>query len=109
MRHITAVNVLRQCRKEIADFPEEIRGEIADAAARLEEGHMLSMPLSRALPSLGKGVHELRFKDRSGIYRVVYVLIGGEIVWFIHAFQKKTEKMPLANIEIVRKRLKEIR
>ena len=47
------VAVLKQCRKEIAAFPEEVRGDIADAAARLEEGQALSMPLSRPMPSLG--------------------------------------------------------
>ena len=42
------VHVLKQCRREIAAFPEETRGDIADIAARLEEGHTLSMPLSHA-------------------------------------------------------------
>ena len=35
---------------------------------------MLSMPLSRPMPSIGPGTHELRLRERSGAYRVVYVL-----------------------------------
>ena len=64
------VLVVRACQREIEEFPEEIRGDLADALARLDAGLMLSMPLSRPMPSIGRGVHELRLKDRSGAYRV---------------------------------------
>jgi phage-related protein len=102
------INILRQCQKEIALFPEDVRGDLADALARLEEGHMLSMPLSRPMPSIGRGVHELRFKDRSGIYRVVYFLAGRGMIYLLHAFTKKTQQTPLQAIELAKKRLKEI-
>src|SRR5438128_11661940 len=45
--------ILRPCRKEIAAFPEEIRGDLADALARLDAGLMLSLPLSRPMPAIG--------------------------------------------------------
>jgi len=64
--------VLRACQREIEAFPEEIRGDLADALARLDVGLLLSLPLSRPMPSVGRSVHELRLKDRSGAYRVVY-------------------------------------
>jgi hypothetical protein len=41
-------------------FPEDVRGDLADALARLDAGLMLSMPLSRPMPNMGRGVHELR-------------------------------------------------
>ncbi len=56
--------ILKQCRMEIEAFPEEIRGDLADALARLDAGLMLSLPLSRPMPAIGRGVHELRLKDR---------------------------------------------
>jgi phage-related protein len=58
-----SVEILKQCQKEILDWPDEIREDLADAIARLERGHVFSMPLSRPMPSIGKGVHELRLKD----------------------------------------------
>jgi phage-related protein len=88
------LQILRQCQKELDDFPEEIRGDLADAIARLEEGHRLSMPLSKPMPSIGNGVHELRFKDRSGIYRVIYVFAKGGNIWLLHAFMKKAQQTP---------------
>jgi len=39
----------------------DVRGDLADALARLDAGFMLTMPLSRAMPSIGRGVHELGF------------------------------------------------
>ena len=63
---------LKACQREIATFPEEIRDDLADALARLDAGLALSMPLSCPVPSVGRGVHELRLKVRSGQYRVVY-------------------------------------
>lgn len=100
---------LSQCRKEILDFPEDVRGEMADALARLDEGQILSMPLSRPMPSVGKGVHKSRFRDGTGIYRVIYVLVGGDSIYLIHAFIKKTSQTPQLNIDLAKKRLKEIK
>ena len=94
--------------REILEFPEEVREDLADAFARLVEGQMLSMPLSRPMPSIGRGVHELRFRDRAGIYRVIYWLAGGGTMYAIHAFTKKTRETPWQNIEIARKRLREV-
>jgi predicted XRE-type DNA-binding protein len=57
---------------------------------------------------LAKSIHELRFKDRSGIFRVIYFLAGIQGIYFIHAFSKKTQQTSLKDIEIAKKRLKGI-
>jgi phage-related protein len=103
------IDILKQCQKELADFPLAVREDLADALARLEEAQTLSMPLSRPMPSIGKGAHELRFRERSGIYRVIYVLLGANEIWLLHAFIKKTAQTPKQNIELAQKRLKEVR
>lgn len=101
------VVIPRACRQEIEALPDEIRGDLADALARLDAGLMLSIPLSRPMPSIGRGVHELRLKDRSGVYRVVYALIRRGTVHVLHAFKKTTQATPLRSLELARKRLKE--
>jgi len=102
------VIVLPACRRELAVFPEDVRGDLADAMARLDAGLILSMPLSRPMPSVGRGVHELRLKDRSGVYRVVYALVRSGTIYVVHAFKKTTQQTPLRHMELARKRLKEI-
>jgi phage-related protein len=108
MRQCRLVVVLGACQREVESFPEEIRGDLADALARLDAGLMLSMSLSRPMPSVGRGVHELRLKDRSGAYRVVYAFVRRGTVHVLHAFKKTTQATPLGNLELARKRPKEV-
>lgn len=103
-----AIEFIKQCHKEVLNWPDEIREDFADAIARLERGHMLSMPLSRPMPSIGKSVHELRFKDRSGIYRVIYFIVENEHIWLIHAFKKKTQTTSQHDIDVAKERLKRV-
>lgn len=100
--------ILKACQREIASFPEDIRGDLADALARLDAGLALSMPLSRPMPGIGRGVHELRLKDRSGQYRVVYALVRRDAVHVVHAFKKTTQTMPDRNLVLAKSRLKEV-
>jgi len=102
------IQALKQCQKEVEEFPEDIREDLADLLAKLDVGLMLSMPISRPMPSVGRGVHELRLKDRSGIYRVIYVLLKQGDIWLVHAFKKKTQQTPQQAIDLAKKRLKEI-
>jgi phage-related protein len=100
--------VLGACRREIAGLPSEIRADLADALARLDEGHRLSMPLSRPMPSVGPSAHELRLKDRSGQFRIVYAIVKGGIVYVAHAFKKTTRATPRRHIDLARRRLQEV-
>lgn len=52
--------VFKQAKRELKDAP---RGVIADVFALFDDlmvGKHLSMPISRPLPSIAKGLHELR-------------------------------------------------
>jgi phage-related protein len=102
------IQILKACSREIQEFPEEVREDLADALARLDEGHNLSMPLSRPMPSIGAGVHELRFRDRQGIFRVIYFIKRSGEIWLLHAFKKKSQQTPRENIELAKQRLKGI-
>lgn len=66
------------------------------------------MPLSRTMASVAPGVEELRIKARTGAYRVFYFTRLTDAVLIFHAFVKKTLKTPPAEIELARKRLKEM-
>ena len=66
------------------------------------------MPLSRPMPSIAPGVEELRVKDRSGAYRAFYFTRLADMVLIFHAFEKKTARTPPHEIELARKRLKEM-
>jgi phage-related protein len=99
------IRVVRACQGELSVMPEEVQGDLADALARLQIGWRLSMPLSRPMPEVGPGVHELRLTDRTGTYRVLYAVGGGEVI-LLHAFKKTTRRTPPRVIRLTRKRLR---
>lgn len=76
-------------------------------AERMEVfGPDLGMPHTR---SMGGGLFELRIKAAEGIARVFYcTVIDGRIV-FLHHFVKKTEQTPRRELDIARRRMKELK
>ena len=98
--------ILSQCKKEIDKFPLAVKEELLDSISDLSAGVILSMPLSQKMEGMGTGVYELRFKERSGIYRVIYFIKKNDAIYLIHAFQKKTNKTSLKNKNISILRIK---
>jgi phage-related protein len=97
--------VLKNCEKEIAEFPDEIKIDFLDAVARLRLGENLTMPLVRPMPNIYKGLFELRLKSKEGAFRVFYLIKKRDSIYVLHAFQKKTEQTPYRTIELVKKRI----
>jgi phage-related protein len=67
--------------------------------------------MAKPLKGFGSGVLELALRFHGDAYRVVYVLRlrGGDAVWVVHAFQKKSKigvKTPKAEIGLIHERLK---
>lgn len=62
-------------------------------------------PLSKYIEP---GLWELRVKSDSNILRILYTFKKGRIIILLHVFIKKEQKMPIAELEISRKRLKEV-
>jgi len=69
-------------------------------------GPDLGMPHTRAM---GKGLFELRLKAAEGIARVLYCTIVDRQIVMLHQFVKKTEKTPARELEIARRRMKELK
>jgi len=95
-------------RAAIRLFPEEIRRELGKAIFDLQNGAVLAMPLSRPMPSVDAGVAELRIRDRSGVYRVFYYRQSSRGVLVFHAFMKKTQTTPKHEVDLAKRRLKEL-
>lgn len=97
-----------KARADIQNFPQDVRRELGKAIFDLQNGVHLSMPLSRHMPSVGPGVSELRVRTRQGNYRVFYYTDKEHGVVVFHTFTKKTEQTPPHEIDIGRKRLREM-
>jgi len=98
--------VLKQAKKELAEAPKEI---IADALSLFDElasGKILGMPVSRPLPGIAKGLHELRLKSRAGQFRIFYLIRVGDAIYILHVAHKKSQRTDKQTVEIIRSRLK---
>ena len=89
----------------VRSLSDDIQKEFSQAVSLLEKGEQLAMPLSRNLAGIHPGLHELRFRDRSGIYRVFYYIKIRQAVYILYAFKKKTREIPLKEIEIILRRI----
>jgi phage-related protein len=71
----------------------------------LKYGPNLGMPHTRAM---GEKLFEIRLKSKEGISRIFYCTKIGKKIIILHFFIKKTQKTPMKEIEIARKRLLEV-
>jgi phage-related protein len=62
----------------------------------------------KPMPAIGKGVEEIRVRDDSGTYRVIYTARVADTVVVLHAFQKKTQTTPQRDIDLAKKRFAEL-
>lgn len=60
------------------------------------------------MPAIGKGVEEIRLLDSTGAYRVIYMARRPEAVYVLHAFQKKTQATPKNDLQIAKRRLRQL-
>lgn len=62
----------------------------------------------KPMKSIGPGVCELRLRDASGAWRILYAAKFEEAVYVLHCFQKKTQKTSQVNLETAERRYKEL-
>ena len=96
----------RRVLDEIESWPVDVVANYARLIELLIEfGPELRMPHSRAL---GGGLFELRPRGREGIGRVMYCRVVKDRIVVLHAFAKKTRATPGYDLDIARRRMKEV-
>lgn len=95
-------------KKDLLDLPVSVRrffGHALDFAQRGEQHGA-----AKVLKGFGgAGVLEVVEDDAGGTYRAVYTVRFREAVFVLHVFQKKSKRgiaTPLADMEVIRQRLK---
>lgn len=97
---------LGSSQDDLRDFPADARHALGLELMRVQFG---GMPTDfKPMSTVGSGAHEIRVQQVDGAWRVIYVAKFGATVYVLHAFQKKTQKTPQADIDLARKRYKQI-
>jgi len=88
-------------------FPKAVRIDLGSDLRRLQIGEM---PLdSKPMKTVGRGVRELRARDRNNQYRTMYVVKKSDEIVVLHSFVKKSKTTPKADIKVATERLKALR
>lgn len=92
-------------REALKDLDPEDRKAVGDDIATAEYGWPVGMPLCK---SLGDGLWEIRSNISDGrIFRVIFCVHDGSMV-LLHAFVKKSQKIPKQDLDLARARKKEL-
>ena len=94
-------------KRDILSFPKELLAEFYAMQKIMEEkGSNLGMPYTRPM---GDGLFEMRLSDKDGIARVFYCTMQKYEIFVLHSFVKKTKATPDRELQLARKRLKEVK
>lgn len=91
---------------ELRAFPELARREAGYQLFQVQCGR--DADDWKPMNSVGRGVREIRIRDASGAFRVLYVAKFREAIFVLHCFQKKTEKTSKLDLELATKRFKKL-
>ncbi|WP_122152561.1 type II toxin-antitoxin system RelE/ParE family toxin [Paraburkholderia sp.] len=100
------VRFLGDSLKCLREFPEDARHDVGYQLDKVQRGHQPDD--FKPMPSIGRGVEELRVWDESGTYRVVYTARVAEAVYVLHAFQKKTQATSQRDVDVAKARYTEL-
>lgn len=92
--------------ERLKDFPEPVRKE---AGVQLHKVQLGFDPSDwKPMATIGPGVREMRIREESGAFRVIYVARIEDAVYVLHAFQKKTQQTGKRDLDLALSRLRQI-
>lgn len=92
-------------RDDMANFPREARRECGRELDRVQRG---LMPRDfKPMVNVGRGVYEIRVHVLSE-WRVLYVARRDDAVYVLHAFQKTMAKTAKPDIDMAKRRYKQL-
>lgn len=104
-RFYESANCRAPVREFLLDLASADRVMIGKDIAKAEFGWPIGMPSCR---TMGAGLFEIRSNLSDGkIGRVLFGIADGSMV-LLHGFIKKTQATPKADLDLARKRLKEV-
>jgi phage-related protein len=105
MRDARAAVFLGDTYRVICAFADDARRAAGYQIGRVQQGK--DPDDWKPLPIIGPNVREIRIRESSGAFRVIFQATLPDAVLVLNAFQKKSQKTPRHEIETARARLSE--
>ena len=103
---VKPVRFLGDSLQQIKSFPESVRKEAGVELHKVQQG--IEPNDWKPMTSIGSGVREIRIRDESGAFRMLYIANIKSAVYVLHAFQKKTGRTATRDLDLAASRLKQI-
>ena len=104
MRQLRRLDFLGRSYEDLTSFP---------ASAQDDAGYQLQLVQEdkepqdwKPMKSIGVGVNEVRVRDKSGAFRVIYIAKFEDAVYVLHCFEKKSQKTSQSDLDIAASRYK---
>lgn len=91
---------------DLVSFPDESRRDAGFQLSKVQAG--LEPEDWKPFDGVGAGTREIRIRDTSGIFRVIYVAKFEEAVYVLHCFQKKTQATSQRDMDIATMRYRAV-
>jgi phage-related protein len=99
------ISFLGDSRDAVRDFPDGARCRAGVELRAVQNG--LDPDDWKPIKTVGAGVREIRIRDASGAFRIIYLATLADRILVLHAFQKKTQQTAQRDIDLAAKRLRE--
>ena len=99
---IKPIEFLGDSLQRLRAFPNDARQDAGYQLDRVQHG--LQPDDFKPMPTIGKGVEEIRMRDDSGAFRVIYTVRLADAVHVLHAFRKKTRATSKRDIDLAKQR-----
>jgi phage-related protein len=107
LRRERPLHWVASAKKDYLSFPAEVQSEMGYALGLAQLG--AKHPNAKPWKGEGPGVLEIVEDHRGDTYRAVYTVRFTDVVYVLHAFQKKSKrgiKTPQTDIKLISERLK---
>jgi phage-related protein len=91
--------------RDLKDFPQKARREAGFQIYNVQSGR--NPDDWKSVKTVGAGVIEIRIHE-DGEFRVILVAKFEEAIYILHAFQKKSQKIPKKNIQLAKIRYEQV-
>jgi phage-related protein len=91
---------------DLRSFPQSARRAAGYQLDRLQHG--LEPDDWKPMKTIGAGVKEIRVRDVSGAFRVIYAAKLGDVIYVLHCFQKKTQKTSGQDLHLAEARYRQL-
>lgn len=106
MNPLKAVIWMGSSKDDLIAFPADARRE---AGYQLETVQHGGEPQDwKPMSSVGPGVREIRIREPSGAFRVIYLATRPEAIYVLHCFQKKSQQTSRRDLALAKVRLKAV-